>query len=575
MRSTMRAVVPICSLIVVLILAHAALRAVGIDETIGTQDSAAKLRMLLHRLDTGTWWFPAASALDPEGRLHTLTSGYFSGPDTANRFWSDYVNPYTFLLLMLWPIIGAGSVIAVNAVTVAIAALALLRAVGAVQKEDRMFRAVGLGTALLLIATVLHHAMFLWEHAFAVALAVIGVTIWWAAQGAHGWRRALALAGGGIALGVAVATRYEVGWFLAALAVVVAVRGRARASRRDLAVVAVLALAVFGAIVAVLWVASSGWSLHHLTGHLREPRLFVVWHNLFDVLAPNRVAALLGAGAVRILPIAAAVVSTVALTIAIAWRRRLTAMARIIPLAFALLSAAATASFWPYGLFGAMPWVVLLPFLAADDHAYAPTDRGQEFRRVLLWSAAFAWVIGLIAIPIHGGGQLGPRFFLLPSFMLAAVAIGTLRTTGGLRGWRQRFGVVPAALALLLFLASGYHVAYYFANNAYKARYVSVWSAAVAPTRGPVVFVRDERNAAHLLPRALRGRQVLRVRSEADDAYLIAQVSREQPSALVLVTDSGQGEFFLTSLRTRGYVVEREVALPLSLTLRTLVREEA
>jgi hypothetical protein len=552
-----------------MLLVSAALRTIGVDETMAGQDSAVKLRMLFGWMDRGTFWFPGTDTLDPDGRLNTLTPGYFSGPTVDGSYWSDYVNPYMLLLRSLWPLLGVWSVILVNAAVVVLGVLLLGRSSGMVRGHDGVLRTVAWASAAIVVSTVAAYVYALWEHAFAAGLTAIGIALWWSAEYAVGHRRLAVLTGAGIFWGLAVASRYEVGWFLLALALAIIWTKRInRQHRRSFIFAAIIASAVFSVTIGALAMVSNGWLLNHLIGHHREPRWFVMWHNLFDALIPNRVAALMGDGVARALRTFAAIASTVAFIAAIALRRHRAMAARVVPLSLALLGAATTALFWPYGMFGAMPWVVLLPFLAVDDCPESPTD-ASTLRHLLVVAGALAWIIGLAAIPIHGGGQLGPRFFLAPSLVLAVVTLGALRST-----WVQIWRPVPliAACALLLFVASGFHVlSYTVGNNAYKARYVTAWSKAMMATSGPVISIRDRHGATQLLPHALRGRTVLRTQTAADDAYLLIQIQRVLPPSLVILSTEPTPTI-VDRLSALGYDGAPARDLPLGVALRMFTR---
>ncbi|MBI4434421.1 hypothetical protein HY635_01190 [Candidatus Uhrbacteria bacterium] len=547
----------------------------GVDALSATVDLPMKLQAVHQRIDAGTFWFPARTAIDPDGRLDGFyRTGYFSGPDERGRYWSYYANPYTLTVSYLVPLFGIAVVPALNFILIVIGAMSVWMAVAVDAWRRRVAVELRWIVVALVLSTLWYYGLFFWEIAPVTGLALLGIGMWWRSRSLHGFTQALAMTSAGISFGIAVATRYEVAWLLIALALVVLVRLRHdRRTLWTLAVTLAIAFAVFALVGFWFWRQSNGLAGGQLLDHLRggDSRLAILWHNTFDFLIPNVVRQAFsdrGVQALRFISVAAFVIAG-AFTI-MRWKWR-TSRAHIPALTFAFIGSAASAAFWPYGLFAIAPWVFGAPlFLTWNDDRRADDPDAATCADILSRAALIAWPIGLAVMPITGGGQFGPRFFLLSTsvFALCGLAVWRHRWRGSSDHGERRTIVLVA----LLFAVTAYHSAYYLTNNAYAARYVRVWSRAVAASPGPVVFVNASPTAPQYIAGALRGREIASVATESDYPYLGASLVRAEVPALTLFGEPRAVGSLATALDAYGYAVRETRDLPHGMVISALGR---
>ncbi len=127
-------------------------------------------------------------------------------------------------------------------------------------------------------------------------------------------------------------------------------------------------------------------------------------------------------------------------------------------------------------------------------------------------------------------------------------------------------------LVALLVAVTAYHSAYYLTNNAYAARYVRVWSRAVAASPGPVVFVNASPTAPQYIAGALRGREIASVATESDYPYLGASLVRAEVPALTLFGEPRAVGSLATALDAYGYAVRETRDLPNGMVISALGR---
>lgn len=574
--SVLRTIVGTLVLVGVFVLGARTLSRFGIDALSASMDLPMKIQAVSQRIDTGSFWFSARSMVDPDGRLDRFyRTGYFAGPDPQGRYWSYYANPYTLALSLLWSRFGMGIVPVLNFAIVVIGAWVLWSAVAGSDWHRDVRGTCAWVAGALMVSTLGYYGMFLWELAATTGLALIGVGIWWRLRWWSGWRRLCAVVIAGASLGIAVATRYEIAWFLLALAIVITVRMRQdRAAFCGFVLVGTVAVIIFVPIT--LWFAqeSNGLSGGQLFDHLRggDSRVAVFWNNTFNVLVPNVVRRAFSDAGVRALRIISITAWACAGLLAIVrWKRR-EPHAHTPALLCALIGSGASAAFWSHGVFAIAPWVIALPLFRQWNAARRSIDPdAATCVDVLVPAALLTWPIGLAIVPVTGGGQLGPRFFLIATSVLAFC---------GLAAWRHGMRIAHVAessravmlLVGILFSVTAYHSAYYAMNHAYAARYVGAWTRALSATTGPIVFADTPAAAPNYVASVLRGRAFVTISNERQYPYLVTALA---DAAVPTVTVFGQRtavDALASELRSREYMVRETRDLPHDTVVSTLER---